>query len=198
MIRNIIFDMGNVLLTYEPETFVRKLCSEKAAPVILRELFLGPDWRKQDLGLIGKKELFELVSVRVPAIFHPDLWNAVDHWSDLMQPISGADAFIRRMKTEGYRLFVLSNAGTDFYRYFPPHYALSLFDGLTISCDLHIAKPDREIYMHLMESFGLLPEECMFTNDMQENVAGAEACGMHGFRFQGDFEALSDTVCRIK
>ena len=190
MIKNLIFDMGNVLLSYEPDSYAGKLCSKEAAPVILKELFRGPDWSKQDLGLVGKKELYELVSVRVPEEFHPDLWNAILRWSDLMRPLPGAQEFIRKMKERGFRLFVLSNAGLDFHEYFPKRYDTGLFDGIVVSCDLNVTKPDPRIYRHLLSEYGLTPEECVFADDLPENVAGAEKEGIHGFLFSGGYPAL--------
>ncbi|MBR6321354.1 MAG: HAD family phosphatase [Lachnospiraceae bacterium] len=190
MIRNIIFDMGNVLLSYEPERFADELCRPEAVPVILRELFQGPDWVKQDLGLVGKKELYELVKVRVPEEMHPDLKNAVDNWSSRMKPMPGAKEFLQEMKAQGYKLFVLSNAGSDFYEYFARHYDLLFFDGVVISADLHIVKPDRRIYEYLLETYSLKAEECIFADDMPENVRGAMNCGIRGFLFAGDYKSL--------
>lgn len=194
MIRNIILDMGNVLLSYEPDLYADKLCSPEAAPVILRELFRGPDWSKQDLGLVGKKELYELVKVRVPEEMHGDLKNAVENWSSLMKPLDGAVEFLEEMRAQGFRLFVLSNAGADFHEYFPRRYELSLFDGVTVSADLHVVKPDRRIYEHLLKTFSLKAEECIFADDMPENLRGAERCGIRGFLFTGDFGALKKAL----
>ena len=194
MIRNIILDMGNVLLTYEPETYAGRLCSEEAAPYVLRELFLGPDWAKQDLGLVGKKELYDLVRPRVPEAFHQDLWTAVDHWSDLMRPVPGAAEFLREMHGLGYRLYVLSNAGTDFYEYFPRNYDTGIFSGIVVSCDLHVTKPDRRIYEYLLETYRLDPSECIFADDLPQNILGAEECGISGFLFRGDFNALKEQI----
>ncbi len=194
MIRNIILDMGNVLLTYEPETYAERLCTGEAAPIILRELFLGPDWAKQDLGLLGKRELFDLVKSRVPSGFHADLRNAIDHWSDLMKPLPGASGFLCEMHDQGYRLYVLSNAGYDFHEYFPQHYDTGLFSGIVVSCDLHITKPDRRIYEYLLQKYSLNPAECIFADDMPVNVLGAEKCGISGFLFQGDFNTLRERI----
>lgn len=190
MIKNIIFDMGNVLLSYEPETYAEKLCRKEAAEVILRELFLGHDWAKQDLGLVGKEELYKLVKVRVPEEYHTDLRAAIYHWFDLMRPIPGAEEFLKKMKKQGYRLYVLSNAGKEFYEYFPRHYDYALFDRLIVSCDLQIKKPDPRIYRYLLETEGLRPEECLFIDDMPENVSGAQALGIQGMVFRGLFEEV--------
>ena len=119
MLKNIILDMGNVLLVYDPELYVENLSRPEAREVILKELFYGPDWPKQDLGIIGKPALFDLVSQRVPAEYHEDLKQVIFGWTDYMKPVKGAAAFLQKMKEAGYHLFVLSNAGFDFHDYFP-------------------------------------------------------------------------------
>ena len=194
MIKNIILDMGNVLLVYDPELYVEKLCRKEAREIILKELFLGPDWPKQDLGLIDKPELFELVSKRVPEAFHEDLKNVIFGWSKYMKPVKGASEFLLRMKAAGYRLFVLSNAGFDFHDYFPSAYDIGLFDGIVVSCDRHFIKPDPKIYRYLLETYELDPSECLFIDDMQRNIDGAEACGIRGCLFTGDFNKLEREI----
>ena len=186
MIRNIILDMGNVLLSYEPETYADRLCSKEAAPIVLKELFLGPDWPKQDLGIIGREEIYDLVKARVPAEYHDDLKKAVWGWSKLMREVPGAKDFIREMRDAGYHIYVLSNAGKEFYEYFPAHYELSLFDGMVVSCDEHVRKPDPAIYEILLTRYGLDPSECLFADDMPVNVEAAEEAGIKGFVFTGD------------
>ena len=194
MIRNIILDMGNVLLSYEPETYADRLCSKEAAPFILKELFHGPDWPKQDLGFIGREEIYELVKARIPEEYHEDLRNVVWGWSELMREVPGAQDFIREMKDAGYHIYVLSNAGKEFYEYFPAHYDPELFEGMVVSCDEHVRKPDSEIYGILLDRFALTAGDCLFADDMPVNVEAAEQAGIKGFVFTGDYEALKERV----
>ena len=69
----------------------------------------------------------------------------------------GSPAFLQRAKKEGYRLYVLSNASDEFYIYFPKSYDVNLFEGIVVSADLHIIKPDERIYRYLLERYGLNP-----------------------------------------
>ncbi len=194
LVKNIILDMGNVLLVYDPELYVANLCRPEAREIILKELFYGPDWPKQDLGLIGKPELFDLVSQRVPAEYHEDLKQVIFGWTDYMKPVKGAAAFLQKMKETGYHLFVLSNAGFDFHDYFPSFYDIRLFDGIVVSCDRHVIKPDPLIYRYLLETYHLNPSECLFIDDMERNVDGAKNCGIQGYLFTGDFTDLEEKL----
>lgn len=199
MVKNVILDMGNVLLRYDPEVALDRFCStDEAKDRVRRELFLGPEWLQGDLGLIWEEEKFDLVKRRVPQELWEPLKQCCEHWDICMKPLPGAVEFCRAVKESGRRLFVLSNASDSFYRIFPREMPMELFDGFVISADLHRCKPDREIYEHLLQRFDLAPQECLFLDDSMENVAGARAAGLQAHHFQGEFsrewEWLQKTV----
>ena len=81
MIRNIILDMGNVLLDYNPEVILEKtLDNEEDRQIIRKELFGGPEWVQGDLGIIKNSERFDGVSQRVPSRLHPALRECEENW----------------------------------------------------------------------------------------------------------------------
>lgn len=189
MLRNIIFDMGNVLLDYNPQNIVEHYFSNwEDQELILRELFGGPEWIQGDLGYIKDADRFDSVSRRVPNRLHDGLRSCVLHWHQFMTPIEGALEFTDMVKKAGFHLFILSNASDAFYEYFPRFRPLSFFDGVVVSADLHCIKPDPKIYRYLLETYRLKPEECLFFDDREENVAGAEAVGIHGCMFDGNYQ----------
>lgn len=191
MIRNIIFDMGNVLLRYDPEVPLDLYCQTEAEKdVIRKELFEGEEWVLGDLGLITNEEKYERIRMRIPESMHPALKRCVFKWSVCLKPVPGASAFCAYAKEKGYRLYVLSNASDEFYDYFPNFAPLSYFDGIVVSADLHKVKPDTAIFEHLLQTYQLLPEECLFIDDMEANVKGAMQIGMKGEVFLGDFEVI--------
>lgn len=191
MIKNIIFDMGNVLLRYDPEVCLNRFVKrEEDRALIRRELFEGPEWVQGDLGHITDEQRFDGVSRRVPQKLHTELRQCVEQWHMCMEPVHGAKEFCAYAKEQGYRLYVLSNASSSFYQYFPRFAPFEYFDGLVVSCDIHIVKPDIRIYRYLLETYGLAPEECFFIDDMAANVEGAQKAGISGAVFGGDFEEI--------
>ena len=92
---------------------------------------------------------------------------------------------VEELKKNGYRIYLLSNASVSQHIYWPTFEMSRLFDGKLISCDLHIVKPNPEIYRRFTEQFGLKPEECLFVDDLPANVAAAVSCGWKGIVFQG-------------
>lgn len=195
MIKNIVLDMGNVLLDYNPDVCLKLfVVSEEDRQLIRRELFEGPEWVQGDLGEILDVERFAGVSLRVPERLHKELKLCVEKWDVCMVPLPGAKEFCEYAREQGYRLYVLSNASDAFYRYFPAFAPLDYFDGIVVSSDIHILKPDIRIYQYLLEQYKLLPEECFFIDDREDNVEGAKSAGMNAAVFRGDFEEMKHLI----
>ena len=191
MIRNIVLDMGNVLLNYDPNIILDEVCSsDEEKAVIMKELFHGPEWHMGDRGDIKDKERYDLVKVRVPERFHPALKECADRWSICMKPIKGAREFCETIKSRGYKIYILSNASDLFYDYFPKFMPLDFFDGVFVSSNYHMLKPDVEIYTRFLKEFGLVASECLFIDDKDYNVSGAIKAGMNSIVFKGDYEEI--------
>lgn len=191
MIKNIIFDMGNVLMDYNPQVPLDLYCkTEEEKEVIRRELFGGSEWVQGDLGNITEEELYEKVRNRIPQKWHDSLRKCVYQWDVCMVPLPEALKFYQYAKQKGYHMYVLSNASRKFYEYFPRFAPLKEFDGIVVSADLHMIKPDIRIYKYLLEKYELKPEECLFIDDRADNVAAAKQAGMQGQVYEGEFENI--------
>jgi putative hydrolase of the HAD superfamily len=102
-------------------------------------------------------------------------------------------AFIASLKTQGYRLALLSNMPAEIGDYLN-HKAdwLRFFDHTVFSSDLKLIKPDAAIYRHCLARMGLKPEECLFIDDMERNVAAARNCGIAAIHFQSFPQLLKE------
>jgi putative hydrolase of the HAD superfamily len=105
-------------------------------------------------------------------------------------------AWIPRIKQAGFRLGILSNMGFGVLDYMRPRFPwLAQFDYLTFSCDLGIVKPDPAIYLHTVKKLGVAPEQALFIDNLETNITGAEAVGLHAALFQ-NVEQLQKDLSR--
>lgn len=193
MIKNIILDMGNVLLDYNPQVPLDMFCSsEEEKEIISRELFNGPEWELADMGTITDRDRYDMVKERVPKEMHPALKRCAYEWDVCMTPVLGAKEFCDYTKQKGYGLYVLSNASDKFYEYFPNFAPFDFFKGIVVSADIHMIKPDIAIYKYLLEKYDLTPEECLFIDDRANNVEGAKQSGMQAEIFRDNFEQIKE------
>ncbi len=192
MIRNIVFDMGNVMIRFDPAFFIRReeITDPADRELIMKELFLSLEWAQMDSGVLTEETAEPLVLARIPDRLKTQVRNLLYHWACPRDTLPGMEELVRRLKAAGYGIYLLSNASKAQHVYWPQYPVSRLFDGKLISCDLGFVKPMREIYEAFTEKFGLVPEECVFIDDAPNNVAGAVACGWHGIVFHGSSDEL--------
>lgn len=191
MIKNIIFDMGGVLIDYNPEKTLYGIFDKETADILLREIFRNQLWSDKDRGIITPEEIMKIKKNSIPAETFEKVSEMVDNFYPYMPPFEQMYDFIKGLKENGYGIYLLSNASSDFHVRREGIPALSLFDGVLISADYKLLKPEKEIYEALYEKFDLNPEECFFIDDVQKNIDGARATGMDGHcYYHGDLEIL--------
>ena len=198
MIRNIVFDMGGVLIIDNVMDFLTRYIDADQADreLIRRELCLGPEWKMGwDKGTKTTEQVVDSVCGRLEERLHPFIRQVMENWNMDPKIVPGMENLIRTMKKTGCGIYLLSNTAVEYYKYRDKLPAIDCFDGQFISADYHLLKPNREIYEKFVQVFGLVPEECYFIDDRAENVKGAVAAGWGGgFVFSGDCEALKEAL----
>ena len=192
MIRNIVFDMGNVLLRFDPEWFMTRegITDPEDRKTITRELFQSLEWAQMDLGVLSEKTAEPLVLARIPERLRETVKNLLNNWAVPREMIPGMEEIVRKLKNAGYGIYLLSNASTGQPAYWNPLPVSRYFDGTMVSAFVRTVKPNPVIYRLFTEEFSLREEECVFIDDSTANVAGAVDCGWHGIVFHGDAEEL--------
>ena len=192
MIRNIIFDMGQVLIHWTPELVTEALGLKEADRELLhREAFTRGEWEKLDDGSSTEEEVAAAISSRLPQHLHPAAEWLVSHWFEkALIPMEGMWELVEELKTRGYGIYLLSNAGVSLRKYFNRIPGSRSFVGRYVSAEHKLIKPDREIYLDFLRIFDLKAEECIFIDDRPVNLAGAEAVGIRGIQFMDSAELL--------
>lgn len=195
MIKNIVFDMGGVLIDYNPEKALYGELDKESADIALAEIFRNNIWSEKDRGVISAEEILALKGGLIPAHAYDKVAEMVMNLYPFMPPFEETEKIVKRLKSNGYRIFLLSNASLDFYDEKKNIPALSYFDGYLISADYKLIKPEKEIYLTLFSKFNLRPEECFFIDDVEANCEASRALGMKAFRLQrGDYEGLINAL----
>lgn len=198
-IKNYIFDLGNVLVRFDPKEMTAACVSDPQivdiiSPVVFDRLY----WDPLDYGGITDEALKAACHARLPEALHPLADTVYDTWFAHLPFIDGMPQLALDIKKSGGRLFLLSNVSIGFaehYRRVPAFRELfSHFDGLVFSGPLGIIKPSAEIFHHLLDRFDLDPGQCIFIDDNAANVAGAEAVGIRAYHFDGDAKKLRSTL----
>lgn len=191
MIKNIIFDMGNVLLTFDPDYIVRSILGVSSVDEELVRCTMGvPEWKELDNGAITEQEALASMIERAPK-YQREIERIMEHWHEYMIPIDGMLELVMELKQKGYGLHLLSNASLRFYEYSGRHPVFGLMDSLNISARMKLLKPQREIYEAVLNNRRLIARECLFIDDLPQNVEGARRAGIDAYQFVG-VNALKD------
>ncbi len=192
MIKNVIFDFGQVLVRFEPTYMVGLYVSDDRDKTLLADVvFDRLYWNELDKGTLGDEELLLLARERLPE----RLWNVAEtiyrNWIIHLPPIDGMAELIRFIKaTYNVRCFLLSDISKYFAENCDKAPILQLLDGCVFSGPLGITKPSKEIFEHILNKYGLSAEETVFIDDKDQNIAGANAVGIRGYVFDGDVSKL--------
>ena len=191
MIKQILFDMGQVLLVFDRQLFLNRLdVTEEEKQLLLREVFLSVEWVQMDRGIKNEKTALECMCRRLPPHLHAAAEELVCRWDQPILPVEGMYELVQELKEAGYGIYLLSNASIRQHVYWPRLPVSSLFDGKIISADHGFIKPQPEIYDICLNAFGLKPEECFFIDDVPGNIEGALCRGIAGTVFHGDVQLL--------
>ena len=183
MVKNIVFDMGGVLIDFDPDRTLSGLFDAGDAHLIFHVLFESGLWQQLDLGILHLPEIAERACTQLPERLHGRVTDMLCRWWSFMPPIDGMEDFVRRIKANGYGVYLLSNTSDDVYANFGNYPVLSLMDGIIASCDYGVIKPDARLYEALYTKYALQPSECFFIDDVQKNIDGAAKTGMAGHCF---------------
>ena len=190
MIKNIVFDMGNVLRTFDPILCISPYTEEEEDIELICSILFGHMWAELDRGTTTYDEVLAYCRGELPKRLHSVLETILARWHLHMPVDERMTEVVRKLKENGYGLYLLSNASVRFAEYQKETEVFSYFDGFVVSAFYKTVKPEPEIYRILFKLFKLNPSECFFIDDSPQNVAGGEATGMSGYTFDGDIDRM--------
>lgn len=190
MIKTVIFDIGNVLLNFMWEDFFRKFCPDDETFRALADATIRtPEWHELDRGILGTGEIIDSFIRNAPDQKELIL-RVFQNLNGILVPFPYTVPWIQELKQNGYRVLVLSNFSEKMHTDCNDVMGfLEYTDGGILSYREKLIKPDPAIYKLLLNRYHLIPEECVFLDDLSANVAAAEKLGIHGIQFTGKEDA---------
>lgn len=191
MIKNIIFDIGRVLMDFEWNDYIHKLFDDETAARVTAAMWGTGYWKELDRGVLTEEEILELFYSAGPDV-KEEILEAFNRAGECAVKRDWVVPMIEDLRQSGYKVFYLSNLSEHMLGASPEAFACtSAMDGGIFSCDVKVIKPDPEIYRLLFDKYSLIPEECIFIDDHHDNIAMGRKFGMKGIIFDNreQFEA---------
>ena len=185
MPNTVVFDLGNVLVQWNPRLLYEQLIADADEREQFFETVITHDWiRAQDAG----RPFEEGIAVLAAAFPHyePEIRAFWERWEEMVPgAIEGTVQILAELKERDTPLYALTNWSHETFPIARPRFPFfEWFEGIVVSGEIGLIKPDARIYQHLLERFSLAAEDCVFIDDSAANVAGAEAVGITGLHFQ--------------
>jgi putative hydrolase of the HAD superfamily len=197
MIRNVVFDIGNVFVNWSPPEVIRRCFGHAPDTVENREramLLRSPLWLRLNRGELTGAEA-ELAYQAEHGLTAQQAADLLFHARDHQQPVEGTEAIARRLQTAGYRLFALTDNVREIVAHLKVRFQFwELFEGAVVSAEIGMLKPHEGIFRHLIDNFGLAPGETVFFDDVQANVDGARRAGLQARLFTTSGQCEQDLL----
>lgn len=183
-IQIIIFDMGNVLLEWNPEKIIKAVePNEMRQRELKQSIFESGIWNNIDSGEYAIEVAENLVCKLLDESYHEAVHKIMWHWYCLVDIFYEVQSLAMSLVSAGYKLYILSNTSPLFYNIIESGCLpiTEYISGVVHSCEEQQMKPHKSLYQTLLNRYQLLPEKCLFIDDIAENVMTAQTLGINGF-----------------
>lgn len=184
---NIIFDLGNVLIEWNKEKILSKICKNDLEYNLFNKfVFQSNLWIDLDNGKISleflENQLIDEMGHQYQDQIHELVWN----WFNYVDLYDEVYELIKQLKKKNFQIYVLSNTYSIFHILLDSVLSKvsSVLDGYVISCEVKMMKPQKEIYLSLVNKYQLDIKDCIFLDDLEENVEAARTLGIKAFQIK--------------
>lgn len=192
-IKNIVFDVGNVLVKWDPKPVVQKVFPEVEEPEhLILKLVKSEVWLDLNRGKISEKEAIQKYKQEL-RVSHTQLEHLMHEIKESLHPVEGSFELVEKLSKANHPLYIITDNTHEIVAYLKKRYNFwQHFHGVVNSAELGVLKPSPVIYQYLLETYKLVPEETIFFDDLQANVDGAIAVNMKSIQFVNSAKCIED------
>lgn len=186
MIKNLIFDFGNVLTRFDWGQYAVDLSNEEKLRTVIPEMvFADKCWKDYDAGIINETQVIELAKSKLDSRYHSLISEMIRSFPNEFKQYNEMVPLLEKIKSKGYSTYLLSNFPEGkFEEVAKKCPVLELIDHSVISAYVHMIKPDSRIFQYMIDKYDLCVSECLFIDDVKSNVDAALKLGMSGYVFK--------------
>lgn len=187
-IKNVIFDIGNVLVRWAPEEVIKSIFPDADPAHFVKQM--RSLWIDLNLGKLTEAEALFAFQNQL-GISEQEVLTLMLRLKTSQTPIAGSLELLKKLYIAKVPLYSITDNVREIIDYHKLNSEfLQYFRGVVVSADVGVLKPDQKIYRHLLDTYNLVPQESVFIDDVQINVDGALAVGMHSFQFKDSKDCL--------
>ena len=185
--KNIIFDYGNTIAVFEPKEIIKSfgITDEYKVSLLNEKAFDRKYWDKLDSGELSQEDFIKNVKSDLPSELHSDAEKICNGWITKLPYIEGMEKLIKKLKNDGFKLYILSNISRHFAENYEKDGIFKLFDGLVFSAEIGMVKPDENIFKYILNKYSLVPKETVFIDDNESNINAAKLLNINAYLFDG-------------
>ena len=186
MYRNFVFDLGGVVVNYDPKGFLlNRFYSEGTEAKLYDAVFGSDEWKQLDKGTLTWREAAGIFMARareMDLVF--EMTAVLEEWTEMLSTRKATITLLQLFKKKGFQLYYLSNMCSEVHSMLQKRSFWPLFDGGILSYEVGMNKPDIDMYRALLRKYALLPHETIFTDDNKDNANAAFEAGIAGIHFK--------------
>ena len=196
MIKNVVLDIGNVLVSFYPDIYISQFITKKGEIDYYEQIcFKSAEWKCGDLGTKTREEIIDAICEKYPDDAEK-VREIMANCDDMLRVSKKNTDLIKRLKAAGIGVYYLSNTNEHAFEFMTSTYEVfSYLDGGIASYRDGVIKPSADIFELFLSRYGKTAEECVFVDDMPQNVDGAKAVGLHGIVLK-NIDDLEDELCK--
>ena len=196
MIKNVVLDIGNVLVSFYPDIYISQFITKKGEIDYYEQIcFKSAEWKCGDLGTKTREEIIDAICEKYPDDAEK-VREIMANCDDMLRVSKKNTDLNKTLKAAGIGVYYLSNTNEHAFEFMTSTYEVfSYLDGGIASYRDGVIKPSADIFELFLSRYGKTAEECVFVDDMPQNVDGAKAVGLHGIVLK-NIDDLEDELCK--